>query len=116
MRSTFLPLTVALAALLSHSLSCAQDKTWYLVGAVGASSYGGNTAADTDADLVRQGKTNINSTSKGNSTGYKAVLGYQLHPNFSIEGAYVDMGSLGYNASFSGGSMDIDARTTGAEP
>lgn len=101
--------TLALAA----STGAWADKTWYLLGSVGPSTYGSSVQSDTDADLTRQGKTGISSTSSSSSTGYKAMLGYQLKPNLALEGGYVDMGSLGYNATFTGGSISIDSRVTG---
>lgn len=80
---------------------------------MGPSTYGSSVQSDTDADLTRQGKTGISSTSSSNSTGFKVMLGRQLNPNFAVEGGYVDMGSLGYNATFAGGNISIDSRVTG---
>jgi OmpA-OmpF porin, OOP family len=107
-----LPTAFALLALATCTSAWA-DKSWYFLGALGPSSYGGGTQTDADADLARQGKTGISSSSASSSTGYKAMLGYQLSPRFAVEGGYVDMGSLGYNASFTGGSIAIDSRATG---
>jgi len=102
----------ALAALAATPLTWA-DPSWYFLGAIGPSTYGSSVQTDTDADLSRQGKTGISSTSSSSSTGYKAVLGYQLNPSVAFEGGYVDMGSLGYNATFTGGSIAIDSKITG---
>lgn len=105
--------TAVVLACLATSTGALADKGWYFLGALGPSSYGGNVQTDTDSDLARQGKTGIQSSSAGSSTGYKAMVGYQLAPSLALEGGYVDMGSLGYNASFTGGNIAIDSRATG---
>jgi OOP family OmpA-OmpF porin len=105
--------TVArLAALLTMAApSIAGDM--YFLGALGTASYGSSTQTETDAELTRLGKTSIQSSLGSSSTGYKAMLGYQLYPRLAIEGGYVDMGKVDYNATFTGGSVGVDAKSSG---
>lgn len=105
--------TVLILAALGASTGAWADKSWYLLGSMGPSTYGSSVQSDTDADLTRQGKTGVSSTSSSNSTGFKVMLGRQFNPNFAVEGGYVDMGSLGYSATFAGGNISIDSRITG---
>lgn len=105
--------TIVTVVALCASAGALAQKSWYLLGSMGPSTYGSSVQSDTDADLTRQGKSGISSTSNSNSTGYKAMLGYQMNPNFAMEGGYMDMGSLGYNATFTGGNIGIDSRITG---
>lgn len=113
MHHKLLHIAAALTTLACTSGAWAQQKQWYFLGSVGPSTYGASVQSDTDADLARQGKANINSNSASSSTGFKAMLGYQLAPSFALEGGYVDMGALGYNATFTGGSISIDSHVTG---
>jgi OmpA-OmpF porin, OOP family len=112
MHLTLLQAAAALATLAATSLAWGQNQ-WYFLGSVGPSTYGSSVQSDTDADLSRQGKINISSSSASSSTGFKAMLGYQLTPTIALEGGYLDMGALGYNATFTGGSIGIDSRATG---
>ena len=112
MHLTLLQAAAALATLAATSLAWGQNQ-WYFLGSLGPSTYGSSVQSDTDADLSRQGKINISSSSASSSTGFKAMLGYQLTPTIALEGGYLDMGALGYNATFTGGSLGIDSRATG---
>lgn len=77
----------------------AQDAPgWYLGGNVGG------TRADFKNDrinslLTGQGFTVNSTTTDNTSTGYKLFGGYQLTPNFAVEGGYFDLGRFNYGSS-----------------
>ena len=71
---------------------------WYLGGNVGG------TRADFKNDrinslLTGQGFTVNSTTTDNSSTGYKLFGGYQLTPNFAVEGGYFDLGRFNYSSS-----------------
>lgn len=77
----------------------AQDAPgWYLGGNVGG------TRADFKNDSINRSLTGqgfiVNSTTTDNSsTGYKLFGGYQMTPNFAVEGGYFDLGRFNYGSS-----------------
>jgi OOP family OmpA-OmpF porin len=105
------PTLTALACATLASLASAGDL--YVLGAIGTSRYQGSGQEDSDAILSSAGLTGINSSMSTSGTGLKVMLGYELNPNFAVEGGYVDMGSFGYNANFNGGSMNVDYKGSG---
>lgn len=104
---------VAALAALATVASPAIAGDMYFLGSLGTASYGSATQTDTDTELVRLGKAGVQSTAGTTSTGYKAILGYQLYPHVAIEGGYVDMGKVTYNATYTGGSIAVDSASTG---
>lgn len=105
--------TVAALAALATMAGPSIAGDMYFLGALGSASYGSAIQTDNDAELVRLGKTGVQSTAGTSSTGYKAMLGYQLYPHLAIEGGYVDMGKVDYNATFAGGAIGVDSKSTG---
>jgi OOP family OmpA-OmpF porin len=103
---------VAFTALVAMAGPSAAGEMYFL-GALGNVSFGSTTQTDTDAELTRLGKTGIASSTGNSSTGYKAMLGYQLYPQLAIEGGYVDMGKIDYNATFTGGAVGVESKSTG---
>ncbi len=71
---------------------------------------------ESDIDLVRQARIGLHTPNAGN-TEFKGKLGYQLTPNFAVEGGYIDTsatsnyarlnGSLGGHSKFTG--MNVSA-------
>lgn len=85
-------------ALVASSLSMAQDGNWYLGGNAGRSQ------ADLDNARIARDRLgagfSVNSIADDNrDTGYKLFGGYQLNPNFAIEGGYFDLGKSGFRAT-----------------
>lgn len=70
---------VAGAALLAAA-GAAQAQGLYIGGSVGGSHYKGNSVGNAETDR--------------SSTGGKVYGGYQLTPNFGIEGGYADLGKF----------------------
>jgi OOP family OmpA-OmpF porin len=103
---------VAFSTLVAMAGSSAAGDMYFL-GALGTASFGSTTQSDTDAELARLGKTGIASSTSSNSTGYKVMLGYQIYPQLAIEGGYVDMGKVDYNATFTGGTVGVESKSTG---
>lgn len=84
----------------------------YVLGSPNPVSYGLGTPTESDADLVRLGRTGLQ-PSMASNTEFKGRLGYQLTPNFAVEGGYVDLGTQSYNTSLTGGLRGLDAKSSG---
>jgi OOP family OmpA-OmpF porin len=64
----------------------------------------GQSQARIDSDRIRQnllseGLSTSTLTEDGRHTGYKAYLGFPIHPNWSVETGYFDLGRFGFNAT-----------------
>jgi OOP family OmpA-OmpF porin len=57
-----------------------------------------------DGHLGNAGATNVGSTWDDNDWGWKAQIGYQFDRNFAVEGGYVNLGQVNYNAAYSQGA------------
>lgn len=84
----------------------------YVLGSPDQVGYGLGTPAESDADLVRLGRTGLR-PSMASNTEFKGRLGYQLTPNFAVEGGFVDLGTQNYNTSLTGGLRGLDAKSSG---
>lgn len=84
----------------------------YFLGAPNPMSLGAGTPTESDADLVRLGRTGLR-PSMASNTEFKGRLGYQLTPNFAVEGGHVDLGTQSYNTSLTGGLKGLDAKSSG---
>ncbi len=94
--------------------ACAHAQGRYALVSIGNSTYMGNAQSDGDAALTTAGQTGISSSVSTRSTGYKALLGYQLSPSFAVEGGYWDIGNLAkYQATASGGGLNVDYKGMG---
>lgn len=87
-----------LAAVCSTAVIAQEAPGFYIGGNVGATRADFNNDAITRS-LAGQGFT-VRSTAEDNSgTGYKLFGGYQLTPNFAVEGGYFDLGRYSYSAT-----------------
>lgn len=84
----------------------------YFLGSPNPMSLGAGTPTESDADLVRLGRTGLRLPMASN-TEFKGRLGYQLTPNFAVEGGYVDLGTQSYNTSLAGGLKGLDTKSSG---
>jgi len=84
----------------------------YVLGSPSQASYGLGTPTESDADLVRLGRTGLG-PSMASNTEFKGRLGYQLTPNFAVEGGFVDLGTQSYNTGLTGGLKGLDAKSSG---
>lgn len=75
---------------------------WYVTGHVGQAEAKDESAHEVDADLIDLGVTGLVSSLDDTDTGYKLQLGYMFTPYWGLEGGYVDLGNVNYNASFTG--------------
>ncbi len=112
MRTLIRTAAITLAALAGASSTAWAGEKYVLLSA-GTTVYTGSGQSDNDALLGRAGLTGVQSSMDTSTTGYKLFLGYQFNPNFAMEGGYVDLGSLGYNASYTGGTISVNNKTTG---
>ena len=79
----------------------------------------GESKARIDGDRIQQGLLNqglsTNSlTENKDDTGYKAYLGFPIHPNWAVETGYFDLGRFGFSANTTPlGSLTGSARIRG---
>lgn len=79
----------------------------------------GESKARIDSDRIQQGLLNeglstntLTEDNRGN--GYKAFLGFPIHPNWAVETGYFDLGRFGFNANTTPlGSLTGTARIRG---
>jgi OOP family OmpA-OmpF porin len=65
-------------------------------------------------NLMGQGLSTTTLTEDDLDTGYKAYLGFPIHPNWAVEAGYFDLGRFGFNATTSpNGSLTGSARIRG---
>jgi opacity protein-like surface antigen len=104
---------LAFGCCVAASAMAANAQNPYFLLSTGNSTYSGNMQTETDASLAAWGQTGISSTINTRSTGYKAMLGYQLTPTISVEGGYLDLGTFPYSASYAAGALNTDFKATG---
>lgn len=79
----------------------------------------GESKAHIDSDRIRQsllsqGPATNSLAEDGRDTGYKAYLGFPIHPNWAIETGFFDLGRFGFNANTTpSGSLTGTARIRG---
>jgi len=101
--------TGAAAALIAMSTGFspaqAADLTGWYAGINAGRSYSKVEGSDIDTALAGQGITSISSVDRHHNA-YSLDLGYQLSPNFAIEGGYVDLGKFGFNSAVTAPAVD----------
>jgi OOP family OmpA-OmpF porin len=100
----------AIAAMASPAF--ADDTGVYVLGSVGSSQphIGQSTF---DGELGNAGATNVGSSWGNSDLGWKAQLGYQFNRNFAVEGGYIDLGKVNYNAAYTQGAATGDYKVDG---
>ena len=84
---------VAALAVIGLSAAAPSFAQWYVGGSIGKSDIKFNNAAQSD-QFLDLGFTNPTTVSNTKDTGYRLFGGYQLHKYITVEGAYVDLGTL----------------------
>ena len=75
------------------STSHAQDSRFYIGGSIGRSQVKIDTGALAD-ETTAAGLSNTGYSANNSDTGWKLFAGYKFHPNFAVEGGYVDLGKF----------------------
>lgn len=86
-------------AALSPILAHAADSNWYAGVSIGQSTFDLDKS-DFAVDGFESRSTKLDDT----DTGYKIQAGYKFNDNFAVEGGYIDLGRLSYNASIDNGN------------
>ena len=55
------------------------------------------------------------SSSMGNGTAMKFLVGYDFNPNLAIEGGYFDSGTMTYSGTATGATISADVKATGLQ-
>jgi len=110
----------AIAALATAAIAqpCFAQTNNDMVGLYGGINVGRSRAKIDDprisASLVNNGFAVNSLTDDDRSTGVKAFAGYQLNPNFAVEGGVFSLGKFGYHATTTPtGTLDGQARVRG---
>ena len=90
----------------------AQVSPWYVGGSLGPTRANFNNDA-INSQFVGQGFTVNSSSTENRSTGGKLFGGYQLNPNFAIEGGFFDLGRFNYSGTTTGGNYSGTTRARG---
>ena len=85
-------------AVFSTTASAQFAPGYYVGGNVGSTRAHFNNNAINN-DLASKGFTVTSTTSDNRDTGYKLFGGYQINPNFAVEGGYFDLGRFGYSST-----------------
>ena len=100
------------AAICSTSAMAQDAPGFYVGGNLGPTRAHFNN--DAYNNRARNNGFTINSSSVDNSsTGGKLFGGYQLNPNFAVEGGYFDLGRFNYSGVTSGGTYNGNTRSNG---
>lgn len=105
-------LALTLAATGLAMVGAARAGDLYVLSPTGLGSAAASSGIESDIDLVRQARIGLHTPSSGN-TEFKGKLGYQLSPNFAVEGGYVDPSTTGHYARLQGGLMAADTKFSG---
>ncbi len=104
---------IAAATLLTMQTAMAQESGWYAGGNVGRTSATIDDARITSG-LAASGLATTSIADRDRDTGYKIYGGYQLSPNFALEGGYFDLGKFGFTATTNpAGTLNGDIRVRG---
>lgn len=108
------PVALTLLGLATLSTcAVAQDAHWYMGANVGQSQATIDDAR-INSSLVGAGFSATTIEDRNRDTGYKVFGGYQINPNFAIEGGYFNLGKFGYTATtVPAGSLTGDIKVQG---
>ncbi len=106
-------LSLIALAVMASSCAMAQEPGWYVGGNVGQARAKIDDARIA-AGLVGAGATSTTIVDDNRDTGYKVFGGYQMNPNFALEGGYFELGQYGFKAStMPAGTLDGSIRLRG---
>ena len=100
------------ATICSTSVIAQDAPGWYIGGNIGRTRANFNNDAINN-QFIGSGFIVNSSSTDNRSTGGKLFGGYQLNPNFAIEGGYFDLGRYNFSGITSGGNYSGSTRARG---
>jgi OmpA-OmpF porin, OOP family len=105
----------SLLAIASALLTTHASAQWYVGANVGTSDVKRNDAIQTD-QFLDLGFDSATITSDKRDVGFRLFGGYQLHKNFALEAAYVDLGKFSFRGDVTpAGTLNGATKISGAE-
>lgn len=95
-----------------YAASITHADNFYVLGAAGQSHFENSKNAADDA-VSANDSGGVPYDFKNNNLGYKLQLGYQVNPNFAVEGGYVDLGQQNYHVAYDTGDAKAKVRSRG---
>ncbi len=106
-------LGLAALAAITSTHATAEDAGWYMGVSAGPSKATIDDAR-ISSSLIGGGFQSSTISDDNRSTGYKLFGGYQITPNFALEGGYFDLGKFGFTATtVPAGTLTGDIRVRG---
>ncbi len=114
MKFTTMPAALTLLSLAAMSTcAVAQDANWYMGANIGQAKATIDDAR-INSSLLGAGFSSTTIADDDRDTAYKVFGGYQINPNFAIEGGYFNLGRFGYTANtVPAGSLIGDVKVQG---
>ncbi len=100
------------ATICSTSVIAQDAPGWYIGGNIGRTHANFNNDAINN-QFIGSGFAVTSTSTDNRSTGGKLFGGYQLNPNFAVEGGYFDLGRFNYSGTTTGGAYNGNTRVNG---
>jgi OmpA-OmpF porin, OOP family len=106
---------ISTLAILTTLIAAPASAQWYIGASAGVSGVKTNNTIQAD-QFLDLGFDSATSSSDKRDIGFRIVGGYQLHKNFAIECAYVDLGKFGFRTDVTPtGTLSGSMRVSGLD-
>ena len=113
-------LTGCLLSITARHAAAAEEMGVYIGGSFGAARVDiGSAARDLENDLVAAGFGSASVRFEDKATGFRLLAGFQVNPNFAVEGYYANLGKYDLSVQTTGpattGSGDVELTGIGVD-